>query len=142
MEEASSSAVDGSQLEGPMLEITDMRVPQVVEDGTQTSIILDCIYSLRSADKRSELVVQWYHQNGTSPVYQVGIFVRSLIRSFVQDMCYSVSIYGFFSSCWFACVFLSFSLSFFLFPRGQTRGKKKKREKKNLNQFNGHDVPT
>ena len=99
MEEASSSAVDGSQLEGPMLEITDMRVPQVVEDGTQTSIILDCIYSLRSADKRSELVVQWYHQNGTSPVYQVGIFVRSLIRSFVQDMCYSVSIYGFFSSC-------------------------------------------
>jgi len=82
MEEASSSAVDGSQLDGPMLEITDMRVPQVVEDGTQTSIILDCIYSLRSADKRSELVVQWYHQNGTSPVYQVGIFVRSFVRSF------------------------------------------------------------
>ena len=54
-----------------MLEIVNMRVPQVVEDGSQSSVILDCEYSLRSSDKRSELVVQWYFQNGTTPVYQV-----------------------------------------------------------------------
>lgn len=54
----------------PELEITELRVPQVVEDGSATSVILDCDYNLRSADKRSELVVQWYFQNGTSPVYQ------------------------------------------------------------------------
>ena len=54
----------------PELEITELRVPQVVEDGSATSVILDCDYALRSPDKRSELVVQWYFQNGTSPVYQ------------------------------------------------------------------------
>lgn len=54
----------------PMLEIVEMRVPSVVEDGAAGSIVLDCDYQLRSADKKSELVVQWYFQNGTSPVYQ------------------------------------------------------------------------
>ena len=64
-----ASVASGSE-SGPMLQIVDMRVPAVVEDGSATSVILDCDYVLRSADKKSELVVQWYFQNGTSPVYQ------------------------------------------------------------------------
>ena len=55
---------------GPMLQIVEMRVPTVVEDGSATSVILDCDYVLRSPDKKSELVVQWHFQNGSSPVYQ------------------------------------------------------------------------
>ena len=65
-----------------MLEIVNMRVPQVVEDGSQSSVILDCEYSLRSSDKRSELVVQWYFQNGTTPVYQVRPETTQIYGSF------------------------------------------------------------
>ncbi|XP_046633946.1 uncharacterized protein LOC124313198 [Daphnia pulicaria] len=63
-------SVSGVTDSGPMLQIVEMRVPSVVEDGSATSVILDCDYVLRSADKKSELVVQWYFQNGSSPVYQ------------------------------------------------------------------------
>jgi len=52
------------------LEIVEMRVPLVVETGTTPSVVLDCDYVLRRADKRSELVVQWYFANQTTPVYQ------------------------------------------------------------------------
>ncbi len=52
------------------LQIVEMRVPTVVEDGSATSVILDCDYVLRSPDKKSELVVQCYFQNGSSPDYQ------------------------------------------------------------------------
>ena len=55
---------------GAGLEIIDIRVPLVVEDGSMASVVLDCDYVLRRADKRSELVVQWYFGNGSSPVYQ------------------------------------------------------------------------
>lgn len=65
-----ASIVAGVTETGPMLQIVEMRVPSVVEDGSATSVILDCDYVLRSADKKSELVVQWYFQNGSSPVYQ------------------------------------------------------------------------
>ncbi|XP_045035765.1 uncharacterized protein LOC116936524 isoform X1 [Daphnia magna] len=65
-----SGSVSSVTDSGPMLQIVEMRVPAVVEDGSATSVILDCDYVLRSADKKSELVVQWYFQNGSSPVYQ------------------------------------------------------------------------
>ena len=52
------------------LEIVEMRVPLVVETGSTPSVVLDCDYVLRRADKRSELVVQWYFANQTTPVYQ------------------------------------------------------------------------
>lgn len=54
----------------PVLQIVEMRVPLVVEDGSASSVVLDCDYVLRAPEKRSELVVQWYFQNGSSPVYQ------------------------------------------------------------------------
>ncbi|KAI9561179.1 hypothetical protein GHT06_012135 [Daphnia sinensis] len=65
-----SGSVSSVTDSGPMLQIVEMRVPAVVEDGSATSVVLDCDYVLRSADKKSELVVQWYFQNGSSPVYQ------------------------------------------------------------------------
>ena len=52
------------------LEIVEMRVPLVVETGSTPSVVLDCDYVLRRADKRSQLVVQWYFANQTTPVYQ------------------------------------------------------------------------
>lgn len=68
----SAQEADGisSSAATPMLQIVEMRVPLVVEDGSASSVVLDCDYSLRSPEKRSELVVQWYFQNGSSPVYQ------------------------------------------------------------------------
>lgn len=62
-----SGGIDSNE---PMLQIVEMRVPTVVEDGSAGSIVLDCDYHLRLPDKKSELVVQWYFQNGSSPVYQ------------------------------------------------------------------------
>ncbi len=45
---------------GNVLEIIEMHVPLVVENGSNSSVVLDCDYALRQPDKSSELVVQWY----------------------------------------------------------------------------------
>ena len=55
---------------GGVLQIIDMRVPAVVENGSSSSVILDCDYVLRQPEKSGELVVQWYFQDQSSPVYQ------------------------------------------------------------------------
>lgn len=55
---------------GNVLEIIEMHVPLVVENGSNSSVVLDCDYALRQPDKSSELVVQWYFGTQPRPVYQ------------------------------------------------------------------------
>lgn len=54
------------------VQITSLRVPAAVRNGSGTAAILDCEYSLRpeelSAD--SGLVVKWFFNNSPAPVYQ------------------------------------------------------------------------
>ncbi|GLH12074.1 Uncharacterized protein GBIM_16831 [Gryllus bimaculatus] len=53
------------------VQITELHVPPVVRNGS-SSAVLDCEYSLRSDELRTDsgLVVKWYFNNGPSPVYQ------------------------------------------------------------------------
>ncbi|GLH12077.1 Uncharacterized protein GBIM_16833 [Gryllus bimaculatus] len=53
------------------VQITTLRVPPAVRNGSSAAV-LDCEYSLRNDELRSEagLVVKWYFNNGPSPVYQ------------------------------------------------------------------------
>uniref|UniRef100_A0A1B6DR62 Ig-like domain-containing protein n=1 Tax=Clastoptera arizonana TaxID=38151 RepID=A0A1B6DR62_9HEMI len=54
------------------VQITSLRVPPAVHNGTGSAAILDCQYTLRpeEASPDSGLVVKWFFNNGPTPVYQ------------------------------------------------------------------------
>ncbi|XP_075211626.1 uncharacterized protein LOC142318888 isoform X2 [Lycorma delicatula] len=52
---------------GETVRIKSLRVPEVVQNGSESSVILDCDYTLDSQDG---LVVKWFFNNNPSPVYQ------------------------------------------------------------------------
>ncbi|ODM93183.1 hypothetical protein Ocin01_13499 [Orchesella cincta] len=49
--------------------INSLTVPQIIRNGTEDSVILDCDYSVDEAEKKG-LVVKWFHERKQSPVYQ------------------------------------------------------------------------
>lgn len=53
------------------LQITDLRVPPSVRNGSEY-VILDCEYALLPEDLKEEsgLVVKWFFNHSPSPVYQ------------------------------------------------------------------------
>ncbi|XP_068084799.1 uncharacterized protein [Anabrus simplex] len=55
---------------GRGLQIEELRVPDAVKNGSETSVILDCDYSLLETDKTHGLVVKWYFNDNPTPVYQ------------------------------------------------------------------------
>lgn len=44
-------------------------VPNVVENGSEEDVILDCDYDFEDSDERG-LVVKWFLNEGETPVYQ------------------------------------------------------------------------
>ena len=46
-----------------------LKVPQVIQNGTLNSVILDCPYTLEEKEKDS-LVLKWYLNSHTVPIYQ------------------------------------------------------------------------
>jgi len=46
-----------------------MLVPHLVENGTEDSVVLDCVYSLDKIDDRN-LVVKWFLNDDPEPIYQ------------------------------------------------------------------------
>lgn len=52
---------------GETVEIKSLRVPEVVQNGSEASVVLDCDYSV---ENKAGLVVKWFFNNQTSPVYQ------------------------------------------------------------------------
>ena len=53
---------------GHTLFIKDLKIPDVVQNGTESEVVLDCEYSVES--NTTGLVVKWYFNNNPSPVYQ------------------------------------------------------------------------
>lgn len=49
--------------------INSLTVPQIIKNGTDESVILDCDYSVDETEKKG-LVVKWFHERKQSPVYQ------------------------------------------------------------------------
>lgn len=52
------------------MRIRELRVPDVILNGTNKPVVLDCDYVLDTADMVSGLVVKWYFNNHPAPVYQ------------------------------------------------------------------------
>ncbi|CAG2164911.1 unnamed protein product [Oppiella nova] len=52
-----------------LLKIKEMSVPRLVENGTEDSVVLDCVYSLDTIDDRN-LVVKWFFNDDPEPIYQ------------------------------------------------------------------------
>ncbi|XP_039280362.1 selection and upkeep of intraepithelial T-cells protein 1 isoform X2 [Nilaparvata lugens] len=52
---------------GETVEIKSLRVPEVVQNGSEASVVLDCDYNV---ENKAGLVVKWFFNNQTSPVYQ------------------------------------------------------------------------
>jgi hypothetical protein len=52
-----------------VLEIRELLIPHFVENGTEDSVVLDCIYSLDEIDDR-KLVVKWFLNDDPEPIYQ------------------------------------------------------------------------
>lgn len=54
------------------VQITDLRVPPAVRNGSGSAALLDCEYTLRPEElsEESGLVVKWFFNNGPEPVYQ------------------------------------------------------------------------
>ncbi|XP_076336669.1 uncharacterized protein LOC143239467 isoform X1 [Tachypleus tridentatus] len=50
------------------LHISELSIPRWVENGTQESVTLDCVYTL--TDKDNRLVVKWFLNNDPKPIYQ------------------------------------------------------------------------
>ena len=44
-------------------------MPDVMENGTETTAVLDCVYDIEESD-RDSLEVKWYFRHDPSPVYQ------------------------------------------------------------------------
>lgn len=53
-----------------VLEIRNLVVPEVVQNGTKSSIVLDCDYELDDPSAKDGLVVKWFFRNNPTPVYQ------------------------------------------------------------------------
>lgn len=49
--------------------ILSLWVPDIVENGTESSAVLDCVYNFTEEDKDS-LEVLWYWRHGLQPIYQ------------------------------------------------------------------------
>ncbi|XP_076325663.1 uncharacterized protein LOC143233366 isoform X2 [Tachypleus tridentatus] len=75
------------------LEITKVTVPRWIENGTRTSVVLDCEYSYSIEDRH--LVVKWFLNNDPEPIYQWIPELHSRHPSYrLQDrinMSYSIS---------------------------------------------------
>ncbi|XP_049831670.1 uncharacterized protein LOC126272688 isoform X8 [Schistocerca gregaria] len=52
------------------LQIEKLNVPEAVRNGSQSSLILDCDYSVADPKHWDGLVVKWYFNNEPLPVYQ------------------------------------------------------------------------
>lgn len=52
--------------------ISDMHVPDVVQNGSETGAVLDCMYHLDAKEfsTHSGLVVKWFFNRSPNPVYQ------------------------------------------------------------------------
>ena len=55
---------------GDCLRINDLKVPNVVENGSEPAVVLDCDYVIEKSDSLSGLVVQWFLNGIAHPVYQ------------------------------------------------------------------------
>ncbi|XP_059488059.1 uncharacterized protein LOC132203911 isoform X2 [Neocloeon triangulifer] len=55
---------------GWSLEITELRGPHMIQNGSETSVVLDCDYELSASESAGGLVVKWFFNNEPSPVYQ------------------------------------------------------------------------
>lgn len=53
-----------------VLHIRDLVVPNLVENGTRSSIVLDCDYEFDDPSSRTGLVIKWFFNNNPTPVYQ------------------------------------------------------------------------
>ncbi|RWS12145.1 hypothetical protein B4U79_11089 [Dinothrombium tinctorium] len=51
------------------IKITSLLIPERIENGTEDSVILDCIYTLDENDD-NKLVVKWFLDNDPEPIYQ------------------------------------------------------------------------
>ena len=54
--------------EGNCLQINELIVPNVVENGSKSAVVLDCDYSINNSE--TGLVVKWFLNDGDTPVYQ------------------------------------------------------------------------
>ncbi|XP_046400267.1 uncharacterized protein LOC124166674 isoform X2 [Ischnura elegans] len=53
------------------LKIIGLKVPGLVQNGTEESVVLDCLYDLGSSDETAGgLVVKWFFDGDPEPVYQ------------------------------------------------------------------------
>ena len=51
------------------LKIKSLTIPRLVENGTEDSVVLDCVYSLDKVED-SSLVVKWFLNDDPEPIYQ------------------------------------------------------------------------
>lgn len=51
------------------LRIKELMVPNVVQNGSEEDVVLDCDYAFENSDSTG-LVVKWFLNDGESPVYQ------------------------------------------------------------------------
>lgn len=51
------------------MQITELKVPQYVENGTADSVVLDCIYTYDPVEDR-QMVVKWFFNEDPEPIYQ------------------------------------------------------------------------
>ncbi|KAG8316224.1 hypothetical protein J6590_056627 [Homalodisca vitripennis] len=60
------------QLTYVIVQITALRVPEEVRNGSESGAILDCEYTLKQSELApdSGLVVKWFWNNSPAPVYQ------------------------------------------------------------------------
>merc|ERR1719471_1496083 len=49
--------------------ITALWVPDTFQEGSRTSMVVDCVYNYTLAD-RDSLEIKWYFKQGLEPVYQ------------------------------------------------------------------------
>ncbi|CAG2106916.1 unnamed protein product [Medioppia subpectinata] len=52
-----------------LLKIKEMSIPRLVRNGTEESVVLDCVYSLDKIDDKN-LVVKWFFNDDPEPIYQ------------------------------------------------------------------------
>lgn len=51
------------------LKIKSLSIPRLVENGTEDSVVLDCVYTLDRIED-SSLVVKWFLNDDPEPIYQ------------------------------------------------------------------------
>ena len=51
------------------VEIRDMRVPRMIESGSQSHVILDCDYDLRETEG-NQMDLKWYFRDDPQPFFQ------------------------------------------------------------------------